>query len=59
LELYDLGTDIGEENNVSDRHPDVIKEIEDYLKTARTVSRTYPPQEPSWGYDRLDTGYVK
>jgi arylsulfatase A len=59
LELYDLGTDIGEENNVADRHPDVIKEIEDYLKTARTISRTYSPQEPSWSYDRLDTGYVK
>jgi arylsulfatase len=59
LELYDLGTDIGEEHNVADRHPDVIKEIEDYLKTARTISRSYPPQEPSWGYDRLDTGYVK
>ena len=59
LELYDLETDLGEQNNVTDQHPAVITEIEGYLKTARTVSRTYPPQEPSWSYDRLDTGYVK
>jgi arylsulfatase A-like enzyme len=59
LELYDLENDIGEKNNIANKYPDVIEKIEDYLKTARTVSRTYPPQEPSWGYERLDTGYVK
>jgi len=59
LELYDLEADIGEKDNVIEKHPDVIEKIEDYLKTARTISRTYPPQEPSWSYDRLDTGYVK
>jgi len=59
LELYDLEADIAEKNNVAAKHPEVVREIEDYLKTARTVSRTYPQEAPSWGYDRRDTGYVK
>ena len=40
-------------------NPEVIEAIEKYLTTARTTARSYPPQVPSWGYDRLDTGYVK
>ena len=59
LQLYDLETDVGEAANVADQHPKAIRRIEAYLKTARTVSRTYPAQEPSWGYDRLKTGYVR
>jgi arylsulfatase A-like enzyme len=59
LELYDLEADIGEKKNVAKKHPDVIEDIEEYLKTARTVSRNYPPEKPTWGYDRRDTGYVK
>ena len=59
LELYDLEADISEKNNIAEKHPDVIDKIENYLRTARTASRSYPPSEPSWGYDRIDTGYVK
>jgi arylsulfatase A-like enzyme len=59
LELYDLEADIGEKSNVAKEHPDVVRKIEGYLKTARTVSRSYSAEKPSWGYDRLDTGYVK
>ena len=59
LELYNLQADIGEKKNVADKHPEVIRKIEKYLKTARTASRSYPPEKPSWGYDRLKTGYVK
>ena len=59
LELYDLETDIAEKNNIAGKHPEVVKEIEDYLRTARTVSRGYRQEVPSWGYDRRDTGYVK
>ena len=36
-----------------------VKLIEDRLKTVRSVSRSYPAEEPSWGYHRLETGYVK
>ena len=41
LELYDLANDPSETNNVAGSHPDVIKTIEDYLKTARTDSEDY------------------
>lgn len=42
LELYNLKTDIGEKNNVADKHPDVVARIEGYLETARTESPYYP-----------------
>ncbi|MFC1718200.1 sulfatase-like hydrolase/transferase [Candidatus Poribacteria bacterium] len=42
LELYDLTTDLGEENNVADQNPDVVRSIEDYLTTARTDSEYWP-----------------
>jgi arylsulfatase A-like enzyme len=42
LELYDLKNDIAEENNIAAKHPDVVKKIEDYLKTARTESELWP-----------------
>ena len=42
LELYDLRTDIGETHNVADKHPDVVKRIEEYLQTARSDSENWP-----------------
>jgi arylsulfatase A-like enzyme len=42
LELYDLTKDIGEQENVAARHPDVVAKVEDYLKTARTESKEWP-----------------
>jgi arylsulfatase A-like enzyme len=42
LELYDLQSDIGEQNDVASKHPDVVKKIEDCLKTARTESELWP-----------------
>jgi arylsulfatase A-like enzyme len=59
LELYDLEDDIGEQNNVAEQFPEVVQEIKDYLKEARSTPREYPPQEPSWEYAPLDTGWVK
>lgn len=41
LELYDLAVDPGEQNDVSQEHPDVVRVFEDYLKTARTESPNY------------------
>ncbi len=58
LELYDLEADIGELNNVADQHPEVMVKMREFLATARTTPRTYPPQEPNWGYPRLETGYL-
>jgi arylsulfatase A-like enzyme len=42
LELYNLKKDIGEQNDVAVNHPDVVKKIEEYLKTARTESELWP-----------------
>ena len=42
MELYDLSNDIGEANNICDNHPDVVKEIETYLKECRTDSPYWP-----------------
>jgi uncharacterized sulfatase len=33
-ELYDLGSDIGETNNVAGEHPDVVKRLEDMMSEA-------------------------
>ncbi|MBN1482588.1 DUF4976 domain-containing protein [candidate division KSB1 bacterium] len=35
LELYDLSTDIGEQNNVAKAHPDIVAKIKDILAQAR------------------------
>jgi len=42
LELYDLKKDIGEQNDIAVKRPEVVKKIEDYLKTARTESELWP-----------------
>jgi arylsulfatase A len=42
LELFDLTADPGEQRNVQASHPDVVKKIEDYLRTARTDSAQWP-----------------
>ena len=31
LELYDLNNDIQEQNDVSDQHPEIIKEMEEIM----------------------------
>ena len=41
LELYNLQTDIGEQANLADRHPEVVSRIENYLKRARTESELW------------------
>ena len=47
LELYDLGKDVGETNNVAAAHPEVVAKIEAYLKTARTDSPKWPLRLPT------------
>ncbi len=42
VELYNLATDIAEENNVADEHPDVVRQITTIMATARTPSEHWP-----------------
>jgi arylsulfatase A-like enzyme len=41
LELYDLSTDIHEDDNIADKNPDIVQQIEKYLETARTESEIW------------------
>jgi arylsulfatase A-like enzyme len=45
LQLYNLDTDIGEANDVSDDHPEVVQRIERIMETAVTPSARYPVGE--------------
>jgi len=42
LQLHNLETDIGEEDDVADKHPDVVRRIEHIMSTAVTPSDRYP-----------------
>jgi arylsulfatase A-like enzyme len=42
LVLYDLKNDIAEKQDVSVEHPEIVKRIDEYLKTARTESPQWP-----------------
>ncbi|HVK16143.1 MAG TPA: arylsulfatase [Fimbriiglobus sp.] len=46
LVLYDLKADVRETKDVAADHPDVVKTIEDYLKTARAESKEFPIRAP-------------
>lgn len=41
IELYDLSIDKGEESNVASQHPEIVKDMEAILKTARTDSDVF------------------
>lgn len=41
LQLYDLSTDIGEKHNIAAQHPEIVKEMEQILKEARTNSDVF------------------
>lgn len=42
IELYDLDADIGEKNDIADRHPDVVARVRDILRTAHTNDKKWP-----------------
>lgn len=41
IELYDLSKDIGEENDIAESHPDIVSEMAEIFKTARTDSEVF------------------
>lgn len=42
IELYNLKDDLGEQNNLASKHPEVVKKIEAYLELSRTESPLWP-----------------
>jgi len=46
-ELYDLSNDLGEETNVADQHPEVVKELLEIMTGARTPSDVFPFELPT------------
>lgn len=42
IELYDLANDVAEEHDVATDHPDVVKQCNDFLESARTESALWP-----------------
>ena len=42
IELYDLQTDVGEQHNLADQHPEIVKRIGQIMETARTDSKLFP-----------------
>ncbi len=42
IELFNINKDRGEENNIAEQHPDVVKEMAAILKKAHVPSETFP-----------------
>ncbi len=44
FELYNLKSDIGEQNNIADKHPDIIAKVKSILANVRTDEKQWPLQ---------------
>lgn len=42
IELYDLATDIGEQHDVADQHPDIVERMASLMSQHRVASETFP-----------------
>ena len=47
LELYHLGRDAGERNDVAGRHPDLVKELGAFMSTSHVESKDWPTPNTS------------
>ena len=45
IELYNLNNDIGEEHNIADEYPEIVKKMAQIMRTARTDSPDFPISE--------------
>ncbi len=45
MELYDLSVDVGEQNDIADKNPEIIEQIKTYLSSCRTESPYWPVQK--------------
>jgi arylsulfatase A len=41
MQLFDLSTDLREENNIADKHPEIVAELEKIMKKSRTESEFF------------------
>jgi arylsulfatase A len=41
VELYNIATDPGEQNNIAQANPEIVKELEELMKSARTESEVF------------------
>ena len=46
VQLFNLKTDLGEQNDVADKHPDILARMERILVEGRTKSEIFPLQRP-------------
>jgi len=46
VELYDLNTDLGEQQNVAAQHPQIVRKSENILATVRTENEFWPLKYP-------------
>jgi len=42
IELYNLKDDLGEERNIADQYPEIVQQMTEIMKTARTPSEHWP-----------------
>ncbi len=49
IQLFNLKTDLGEQNDVADQHPEILAKIETILREGRTESEVFPLQRPRGG----------
>jgi arylsulfatase A len=47
VELYNIASDPGEQNNVATQHPEVVKELSELMAGARTPSEVFTFQSPT------------
>ncbi|SHF06343.1 hypothetical protein SAMN05443144_10592 [Fodinibius roseus] len=49
IQLYHLGKDIKEKNNVADQYPDIVRNIDEIMETAHEPDERYPIGEEYTG----------
>ena len=42
IELYDLSSDVGEENNIATKHPEVVEELVAIMETEHVENEDFP-----------------
>ena len=46
IQLFNLKTDLGEKNDIAEKHPEIVAKMQDILTNGRTESEVFPLQPP-------------